>query len=346
MIEIFYLDKTLHKREIKDLHLRKKHVLNNSIQPVHEVTEEATSQFQEELKFFESIKDKPKWVDVTRMTKAEADLLKVVFNLHDLTIEDLLHSRVRIKVEEFNHYLFCVFYAIHKNKTIELLELDFIIGDNFLITNHSKEISLYALLKSNHERIEVLLKKGKEFLFHKIIDGEVDNYFPVLTNIDELIEEIQESAIQDARPELLSRILELRRQIIVIKRTAHDQREKISFLAKNEYPFIAKKALPYFRDLYDHSIRVSNTIDNYREMVIGTFDVYMSSVSQNMNQVIKVMSIIATIALPLTLISSIYGTNFSWLPGSDHPYGFWVMMGFMVLLSGGMFYLFSKRKWL
>ncbi len=312
MIDLFYFDKILKKGNLKDI---------------------------------PKLKNKKIWIDITGITKEEAELIKNNFDLHSLTIEDILSDKVRVKVEEFQTYLFCVFYGIQKTKNIELVEIDFILGKNFIISNHKKGINSLTELKKDSEKIERLLRKGVDFVFHRLLDNEIDDYFPILETIDDQIEDIEEDVTKKPRPEILSKILALKRQLVLIKKTVFSQREKISFIAKNQYKFIQDKTIPYFRDIYDHSIRVSDSIDNYREALSNTFDVYMSSVSNNMNEVMKVLSVIATIALPLTVISSIYGTNFANLPGQHFFYGFWVMILAMVLLSLGMIYYFKKKGW-
>lgn len=312
MIEIFYFDKTVKKGTAKDLN---------------------------------KLKNKQLWIDSTNITKKEVDLIKETFSLHPLTAEDLYSSKVRVKVEEFPDYLFCVFYGIQKTKTIEMVELDFIIGKNFLITHHKKGIESYSLLKNSRERLKNLFRKGNDFLFHRLLDMEIDNYSPVLETVDDRIEAIEEKVTKHPKPELLTRVLKLKRLLVQVKKIVFPQREKISFLAKNEYRFLSKKSIPYFRDIYDHSIRVSDAVDNYREAISNTFDAYMSAVSNSMNEVMKVLSIIATIALPLTVISGIYGTNFAELPGSGFAYGFWVMILGMVLLSLFMVYYFKRKSW-
>lgn len=312
MIEIFYFDKGLKKGAVKDL---------------------------------ENLKKKQVWLDISNISKGEAKLVKDAFGLHPLTTEDLISKNTRIKVEEFSNYLFCVFYGIQKTKSIGLVELDLVLGKNFVISSHLNKVDLIEELKNNKERLENLFKKGIDFIFHKLLDNEVDNYLPVLENIDDQIEYIEDEVTKRPRAEQLKKILKLKRLIVLIKKTTLPQREKISFLAKNDYRFISKKAIPYFRDIYDHSIRVSDTIDNYREAIGNTFDAYMSSVSNNMNEVMKVLSVIATIALPLSVISGIFGTNFSNLPGSTFVYGFWAMIFFMILLSLGMIYYFKRKGW-
>ena len=297
------------------------------------------------LNKLESIKDKKKWLDITNITKEEEILLQKIFNLHPLTSEDLFNSITRIKIEEFSDYLFCVFYGVKKSKTIELIELDFILGNDFLITNHKIKIDSFETLKLDPKKLENLFTKGLDFLFHKLLDQEIDNFFPTLEQIDDLIELIEEEVTKKPKSELLQKILKLKRKIVIIKKITLPQREKISFLAKNDYKLISKKAIPYFRDVYDHAIRVSDTIDNYREAVGGTFDAYMSAVSNNMNEVMKTLSIIATIALPLGIISGIFGTNFDILPGQHMPFGFWFMILLMLMFVGGMMTYFKKNNW-
>lgn len=292
-----------------------------------------------------TLKDKKLWLDITAITKEEAEQLKTVLQLHPLTVEDLVKQNTRIKVEEFPDYLLCVFYGLRKNRSVELVELDIVINQTFLITNHLHEIPSFTRLKNAPDQLEPLLGKGPDFLLHKILDMEIDNFFPVLEELDDQIEQIEELVTKKPEPALLTRILQLKRKIVLIKKVVIPQREKLSFLAKNEYRFVTKKALPYFRDVYDHSIRVADTVDNYREAIGSTFDAYLSATSHHLNEIMKVLSIIATIALPLTVISGIYGTNFAILPGANVSYGFWIMVGIMVSLVVFMVTLFRRRGW-
>lgn len=286
------------------------------------------------------------WIDINNITEKEAELLGTTFSLHPLTIEDLRFFNSRIKVEEFPEYMFCVFYGIKKSKnSIKVVECDFILGQNFVISNHKEQIESHERLKKNSEKLEKLFKKGPEFIFHKLLDSEVDNYFPILEELDDQLEDIEEEIIIKPQTKYLAKILDLKKSVRQIKRVGFQQRDKISYLAKNEYPFISKKTIPYFRDIYDHAIRVSDSIDNYREAISETFDAYMSALNNNMNEVMKVLSIFAATALPMTVISGVYGTNFTTLPGSKNVYGFWIMIFAMVAFSVGMVYFFRKRKW-
>jgi magnesium transporter len=311
-MDIFYFDKTLKKGAIEQL---------------------------------PKFKNKRVWVDVRNITKHEAEILRDVFGLHPLTAEDMLNANTRIKVEEFPTYLLCIFYGVQRAKTIDLVEVDFLIGKNFIISSRNADMPAYAELKENKARLEALFRRGVDFIFHKLLDGEEDRYFPVLETIDDEIDHIENRLSTPNMDNLLPKILDLKHSISLLRKTTLQQTEKLSFLVKNDYPYISSQAIPYFRDIYDHSIRVSDLIDNYRESIINTFEFYMSTVSKNLNESIKVLSLIATIALPLTVVSSIYGTNFANLPGSDFHYGFWVMIGFMVLLSLTLLYFLKRRGW-
>ena len=313
MMDIFYFDKTLKKGKIEDL---------------------------------PKLKSKKLWIDINHLTRKEADIIKDVFDLHPLTVEDMLHYPTRIKVEEFKKYLFCIFYGVHYNKKIEPFEIDFVLGGSFIISNHKKEIPSYNFLKNDKERLEKLFARGCDFIFHKLLDMELSSYLPVLDYLDEEILGVEEEVIQKSTPDVMKKILDIKRMITLIKKSVVPQREKISFLAKNEYPFISRKVVPYFRDLYDHSIRIADIADNHKESITNTYEVYMSTVSNKMSEVMKVLSIIATIALPLTVISSIYGTNFRVLPGSQTAYGFWGMVFVMCMVCATMLLYFRSKKWI
>ncbi|MFH1849854.1 MAG: magnesium/cobalt transporter CorA [archaeon] len=279
------------------------------------------------------------WVDASNLAKGEQEWLTTTFSLHPLTAEDIYNSHVRVKVEQFPGYLFSVFYAINEKK-LDQTEVDFVLGKNFLITNHSSHSELFKKAKEDNTSVNSL-----DFLFHKLLDSVVDSNLLALEAADDIIESLEEEAISSTDQKILVRIMAMKRKIARLRKTALSQRDKISFLAKQDYPQISKRAIPYFRDIYDHSIRVSDSLENHREALGNVYDVYVSTISNRMNEVMKTLSIIATIALPLGIISGIYGTNFIRLPGSSAEAGFWYMIGGMALLVFGMLVYFRKRHW-
>ncbi|MFA6089117.1 MAG: magnesium/cobalt transporter CorA [Candidatus Woesearchaeota archaeon] len=313
MIDIHYFDNGAKKGNLKDLDkIRKKH---------------------------------PVWLDITAITKDEAELMRITFDLHPVTVEDLYRSRVRTKVEEFDNYMFCIFHGLTIKKKVVFYEYDFILGKNFIITNHKKEIPYYQELKKDLGRLSLHFRRGCDFLLSNYIHEVVESYFPVIEKIDEEIEELEEIAAHNASSDLVSRIFKLKKLIIAIKKTTFSQRDKISNLSKDEFSLIQDKTTPYFRNVYDHSIRVYDLIDSSRDAIANSYDVYMSSVTNNTNQVMKVLSVLTTIMLPLSVITGLYGTNFTFLPGAHSEYGFWAMSAIMLVTVVVMLIFFRRKGW-
>ena len=316
MVDVFYFDKTTKKINLHEL---------------------------------DKFKKKRLWIDITGSSKKEINVIKKALNLHPLAVEDLLNVHTRVKVEVFSHYLVLVFYGIHENNSVEMIEIDFIIGKNFVISSHKAKVESFEKLKKNKEKLNELFKKGADFLLHNLLDGQMDNYFPILEFLDNKIDAIEENITEhpnSANPKISTEILRLKKKLVSIKKIVLSQKEKIYLLTKGEYKFLSKDSLPYFRDIHDHSIKISDTIDSYRVAINSAFDIYMSTVSNSMNEAMKMLSMIATIALPLTVIAGIYGTNFRNLPGSTSFLGFWVMIFFMVLLCLIMMKYFRKKRWI
>lgn len=315
MIEVFYLDRKLKKGEpsqIRELYRQRKKI----------------------------------WIDVTDPTQNEVALLQEIFSLHPITVEDILTINTRAKIEEFENYIFVVLYGIYKRKNIRLREMDFVLERNVLITAHRQSIEGFEKLKREGKRLESIFKSGMDFLMHRLIDTEVDNFIPVLELFDDVIDRIEDRIIKKPEAKILEKILDLKRRINKIKKIIIPQQEKIAFLAKNKYALISSECQTYFRDVHDHFFTVTDMIEGYRDTLNGSFDAYMSSVSNTTNEVMKVLSVMATIMLPLTVISGVYGMNFVVLPGSRSPLGFWVVVGFMFIIIIIMLSFFRKRGWL
>ncbi|MBL7160405.1 MAG: magnesium/cobalt transporter CorA [Candidatus Aenigmarchaeota archaeon] len=285
------------------------------------------------------------WVDLTNPTPNEVTLVKEIFGIHPITAEDILTPNTRAKIEEFDRYIFVVLYGMIKQRNIRLMEMDFILGKNFLVTSH-KGIASFNKLKSEGKKMSSLFKGGMDFLMHSLIDMEVDNFIPAMEAYDNAIDRIEARIIRDPGPDILAKILDLKRRINKIKKIIIPQQEKISFLAKNKYSLISPSCQTYFRDVHDHFYTVTDMIEDYRDTLSGSFDAYMSSVSNTTNEVMKVLSVMATIMLPLTVISGVYGMNFLVLPGAKDPLGFWYIIVIMLALIAVMLGFFKKKGWM
>ncbi|HLC81077.1 MAG TPA: magnesium/cobalt transporter CorA [Candidatus Nanoarchaeia archaeon] len=298
-----------------------------------------------ELTELSEITTAPTWIDATKITAEEAKILQQKFELHPLTTEDLIKPRTRIKMELFPKYSFCVFYSLQKSRQLKTLEVDVILSKNLLITSHIDSIPAITELQLDHKQLQYLLSKGTDFLFYHFLDQAVDSFFPVMDGIDTEIEAAERLIAEGVSSAVLSKITSLRKKVIYLKKITIALREKISLLTKGDYPFISRKVVPYFRDISNNSIRIFETIENYRESVSNLSELYLSTVSNNTNEIMKVLSVIATTALPLTVISGIYGTNFEFLPGASASYGFWIMIALMIVVMSTMLLYFRKRGW-
>jgi magnesium transporter len=292
------------------------------------------------------LKNKRIWIDITDPHKDDISLLHKILKLHPLTEEDLLKENERIKVEEFPEYLFCVFNGVsYAGSRLAWSTIKFLANKNCIVTAHKKELANFESLKKEKERLSVLLGKGPDFVLHSLLDAEVEEYMPILQKIDDEIEHVDEIIASKHMKDVMKTILKLKREIIELKKVLINQREKISTLSKIDFKFISNDAKPYFRDVYDESILISDLVENQREMISSSVESYMSAINVMQNDVMKFMTTVATVALPLTVISSIYGTNFKILPGSGHDLGFWIMICAMLIIVFSMATFFRRKGW-
>jgi magnesium transporter len=286
------------------------------------------------------------WIDLVNPTKEQVSILKDIFNLHPVTVEDILHRDTRIKVETFNSYVFIVMYGICDHKKMCLEEIDFVLGKNFIITTHLDKVKSFEAFKEDAKTVAGILLRGADFMFYKLLDATLDNYYPVIDNIDVITEEMEKEVALNPKKEIVAKIAYIRKRVTEIKRAAVPAREKLSMLTKGDIPFISKEVKVYLRDVYDNSVIIAEELENHREVVTMLFEIYMSSLSNKLNEIMKVLSIIATIMMPLTFIASIYGMNFSNIPLLSHPGGFWVAMIVMAVLLVIMVLYFKMREWI
>jgi len=285
------------------------------------------------------------WIDVINPHKDEFKQLKEIFKLHPLTVEDCLkRGRTRVKVEEFDNYLFIVIYGMPENSK-RLYELDFIIGKNFVISNHFEHVDSFDKLKKNQEKVFTILSKGPDFILHKLIDLEIDRYLEIVSKYEDIIERIEKRVLEEPNQQLISRIFRLRKKFMRIRRIANLQKEKLLELAREKQPFISERLRPYFRDVFDHMLSVTETVTIYREQLSGAIELSISMSTNKANDVMKTLTVIASIMLPLSLIAGLFGMNVADIPFADHRYAFEMVIGVMLTIAIGMLFYFRKRGW-
>ncbi len=315
------------------------------------------AQFQEkEAKTVEEcfpFKDKPTvtWINIDGIH--QIDIIEKIgnhFNIHPLVSEDIVNTGQRPKMEDFVDYIFIVLKMLHydemKNETITE-QVSLILGSNYIISFQEDEGDVFdpirERIRSDRGRIR---KMGADYLAYSLIDAIVDNYFLVLEKIGEKIEDIEDELVKNPTPEVLQSIHRLKRELIFLRKSVWPLREVISKLERWESPLIDKSIDIYLRDVYDHTIQVIDALETFRDMLSGMLDIYLSSVSNRMNEVMKVLTIIATIFIPLTLIAGIFGMNFRFMPELQWQWSYPLVLLAMLTLGILMIRYFRRKKWI
>ncbi len=296
--------------------------------------------------------DTPKvtWVNVCGLH--ETEFLKQIgekFNIHPLVLEDILNTETRPKLEITDDYIFIVMKLICYNQDEKMLESEqasFILGKNFVFSFLEKSENVFSPLK---ERISNqtgrLRKSGCDFLFYALMDIIVDNYYLVLEKTDDEIDLLDESLINNPEEIQIREIHNLKRQLIALRRNVWPLRELFSQLIRDESKLIKKTTQPFLRDLLDHTIHVTESVDSFRETANTLMETYLSLASNKMNEVMKVLTVIATIFIPLTFIVGIYGMNFHYMPELEWPWAYFAVWGVMIAVFVVMLIYFRKKKW-
>jgi magnesium transporter len=272
------------------------------------------------------------------------------FGLHSLVMEDILNTFQRPKHENLEDYIFTVLKMLYydKSKTeVQSEQVSFILGSNFVVTFQEREEDVFDPVRERIRKAKGLIrKKGADYLFYALIDAIVDNYFLLMEGLGEEIEVLEDQLLEHPAPAILQIIHNLKREMIFLRKAVWPLREIINGLLKDESKLIKKATEIYLRDIYDHIIQVIETTETYRDMVAGLQDLYLSSVSNKMNEVMKVLTIIATLFIPLTFIAGIYGMNFEFMPELKWKFGYFFIWGVMVVAAAVMFIYFKRKKWL
>jgi len=271
------------------------------------------------------------------------------FELHKLTIEDVLTRGSTPVVDPFEDYLYILASALpgeFEPGELETSQLSMVLGRNYLLTFHRKGIR--AIDKAEEKFLDSpddYFGRGTDHMVYRILDNVVENHFPTLERIEDEINRIEDEAIADPDEELFGEITDLRADLIEVQRTTAPQWEMAAKLARAETPFISEERKIYFRDLRDDLARISDLLTNYRDLVAGTRDAYMTSVSNRMNEIMQTLTIVATIFIPLTFIAGIYGMNFEIMPELGWDWGYFGALGIMGFSAAGMLYYFKRKDW-
>lgn len=291
------------------------------------------------------------WINIDGIHRMEViEGIGKAFSLHPLLMEDVVNTEQRPKMEDFDDYVFVVLKMLsydEKNNEIKAEQISLVLGTNLVISFQEREGDIFGPIR---ERIRNgrgrIRKMGADYLAYALIDAVVDSYFIMLDKLEEKMEDIEEELLVNLGPETLNAIHVLRRKMIFLRNQVWPLREVVAGLEKAESPLIHESTVIYLSDVYDHTIQAIETIEKFRDMLTGTIDIYLSMTSNKMNEVMKLLTIIATIFMPLTFVVGIYGMNFKYMPELEWYWGYPLILFVMVAISILMLVYFRRKKWL
>jgi len=290
------------------------------------------------------------WVDLCGRDPAHDTLLTDVFKIHPLVLEDMFLDAPQPKVEDFGDYLYLVVHGLDRNAeqpdNIETIELDLVIGPRFILTHHPTTLRSTDTVEAEIKRSAKLFAKGPSFVAHAILDHLSDHYKPLMERFDDEIELLEGRVLKDASASVVGEIFEVKRSLAKIRRVASHQRDVVQRLARGEFDLIEESALPFYRDVADHFVRVTDLADSYRDILGSILDMYMSVQGQKLNEIMKVLTLMSTIMLPMTFVAGIYGMNFEFMPELHMKYGYYGAIAAMITIAVVLLLWFRKRKWI
>ena len=292
---------------------------------------------------------KTMWIDLGEQTPEVMALLTDALHLHPLTIEDIWTDRPSPKADEFPEYVYVCAHCVKRDKDeLHTCEIDLVVGKTFVVT-HDTQGLVTSSVREEVLRTPRLLQKGAAWLAHAVLDRLVDGYLPVIDAFDGDVEALEDDVLAKAgTPEggaVLSRILGLKRSLQSLRRVSIHQRELLLRLARGEFTIFPPDLLPYLRDVHDHFVRVGDLADSYRDLVTSALDAYLSVQSNRMNEVMKTLTLISTVMLPITFIAGVYGMNFDHMPELRWQYGYAYALGLMLAVAIGAVLFFRHKKW-
>ncbi|WP_394753868.1 magnesium/cobalt transporter CorA [Crenothrix sp.] len=292
------------------------------------------------------------WVVINGLKDVSViDAIGKHFNIHALVLEDILNTHQRPKLEEFNDYLFIVMKAVtleDSTYSISYEQISLLLLSNFVFTFREKPDALFQpVIDRLNIPTSQLRNVGADYLTYVLIDAIVDEYFTMQDNLDELVETVEDELLVNPSTKTLATIQKIRRELIFLRRTMPPLRELLKALHRSsESPLLEERTRRYFGDVYDHVIRISESVESYRDLIASMLDIYLSSISNKMNETMKVLTVFASIFIPLTFIAGVYGMNFEYMPELKWRWGYPALWCVFVSVSVSLLIYFKRKKWL
>lgn len=273
------------------------------------------------------------------------------FGLHNLLLEDIMDTDNRPKIENFGDYIFVILKSFHfknKNKDLEHRQISFVLKDNLIISfQESSECDIFAQIENRIREKKGLIRNEKnDYLLYALIDIIIDGYFVVLDDMEEQLDELEKRLLSNPKPAILKNITKLKKEVMLLSKLIWPSKEITHNLSRLNSKLIKESTKRYLMDAHDHTLQILDTIDTFKSTVKGMDDIYLSSVNNKMNEIIKVLTIMTSVFIPLTFITGLYGMNFKNMPEISWHYGYFTVLIAMIVMTVGMVWFFKKKKWL
>jgi magnesium transporter len=269
-----------------------------------------------------------------------------VFHFHPLALEDCESRRHNPKIDDYGSSLFILTHGVHpesSTREFRTRQLSFFLGPNYLITHHGEKSRSVEAALDGVRKNPLLMAHGPGMILYRTLDYQVDLYLPLMENFQKRIDEIEKACFEATTSAILQDVFDLRKALVRLRRFSGHQRETLLRLSRREFPLIDERSAIYLRDVYDHLVRITDLADSYRELVAGALEAHLSIVSNRTNEIMRALTVIATLFMPLTLITGIYGMNFQDMPELRWKHGYLFAYGLMAAVAGVMYYLFRRR---
>ncbi len=292
------------------------------------------------------------WVDIDSTDRAQHALLEKVFGFHHLAIEDTLSPKTRVKLEEYGAYLFGVVAAVrldHKTEDpydTETANLYFFLGPNYFVTAHDQATRAVEEVRDRITRSPDLLGRGIEMLAHGVLDVTVDDFLPIVDHVDNQVDRLEEQLFERYDENAIQEIFRAKRLVVQLRRYLGPMREVLNIITNRPHGCISAQSQVYFRDVYDHTIRIVESIESMRDLLSSVLETYLTQQSNRMNRVMKQLSVVATISLPLVVVGGMFGMNFAGIPLARSEWGFEFGVGLQVVLAILMYIYIRRRGWI
>ena len=290
------------------------------------------------------------WVDMHVTSRQCVAMLDNVFAFHPLAIEDALNPMSRVKVDEYAGFLFAIVRGVRfiaeteDPYDLETYNLSFFLGPNYVVTMHGDDSSSTDAVLDRVVRHPDLLQRGAERVMHAVMDAAIDAYFPLLDQIDDFIHKVEERVFDNFDQAALQDIFQVKRLVLTLRRHLSPQREVFNVLSNRPTALLAPDSQVYFRDIYDHNLRINESLETFRDLLGSTLDSYLTQVSNRLGKITKGLSVIATVSIPFVVVSGMWGMNFAHIPLYDDPRGFWYMLALQLGLSAVLLVALRMRR--